>query len=140
MTDNLKARVSEILHEALTGRSKNNHYRTEDGFVRWGTVEQDIHSVIDDEWREASRGKLEEVIMEDGKPKQPEGLVCPWCNEAGLEIRLRIDTREYGYYAGCADCRYSNCPDTTGCYPTENEALAGAEEAVAELTGKGAEG
>lgn len=42
---NLKQQVSHILSEALSGR--NLRYRTEDGFIRWGRVESDIHEKID---------------------------------------------------------------------------------------------
>jgi hypothetical protein len=44
----LKARVSEILHEALRGYNMSKRYRDEAGFVRWGMVEKDIHAAIDE--------------------------------------------------------------------------------------------
>lgn len=44
----LKARVSEILHEALRGYDLSTRYRSEAGYVRWGLVEQDIHAAIDE--------------------------------------------------------------------------------------------
>ena len=44
----LKARVSEILHEALRGYDQSTRYRTEAGYVRWGLVERDIHAAIDE--------------------------------------------------------------------------------------------
>ena len=44
----LKARVSEILHEALRGYDVSTRYRNEAGYVRWVLVEQDIHAAIDE--------------------------------------------------------------------------------------------
>jgi len=44
----LKARVSEILHEALRGYDVIQRYRNEAGYVRWGRVEKDIHAAIDE--------------------------------------------------------------------------------------------
>lgn len=43
----LKSRVSEILHEALRGYDMSQRYRNEQGFIRWGIVEKDIHEAID---------------------------------------------------------------------------------------------
>ena len=45
----LKARVSEILHEALRGYDQSTRYRNEAGYVRWGLVERDIHAAIDED-------------------------------------------------------------------------------------------
>jgi hypothetical protein len=44
----LKALVSAILHEALRGYDVSKRYRNEDGYVRWGLVEKDIHAAIDE--------------------------------------------------------------------------------------------
>ena len=41
----LKAEVSRIMREALSGR--NQKYRTEDDYIKWGLVEKDIHKAID---------------------------------------------------------------------------------------------
>jgi hypothetical protein len=41
----LKNDISLILHGALSGETKE--YRTDDGFVRWGLVEQDMFKAID---------------------------------------------------------------------------------------------
>ncbi len=43
----LKARVSRILLEALSGTDRN--LRTKDGYIKWGLVERRIHEIIDKE-------------------------------------------------------------------------------------------
>lgn len=45
-SDSLKEKVSSILRAALDGSEAN--YRTEDGYIRWGLVERDIHAAIDE--------------------------------------------------------------------------------------------
>lgn len=40
-----KQKISTILLEALNGFSKK--YRTKNGYIQWGLVEQDIHKLID---------------------------------------------------------------------------------------------
>jgi len=42
----LKDDISHIMTDALGGRLKR--YRTDDGFVRWGLVQKDIHVAIDE--------------------------------------------------------------------------------------------
>ncbi len=69
----------------------------------------------------------------------PSKIICPWCNESPLTIyehseRGNNQAYSHGFYAGCKDFML-NCPDTTGIYPTFEEALVGAKEAVFEQRG-----
>ena len=45
IADEIKKKVSGILIGAVNGYESK--YRTEDGFIRWGLVEKDIHSAIE---------------------------------------------------------------------------------------------
>lgn len=51
LASEIKEAVSTVLQDALRGAAE---YRTEDGFIRWGRVEADIH------------GNIESIIEEDG--------------------------------------------------------------------------
>ena len=44
--EELKKSISQILLSAVNG--SDNQYRTKNGFVQWGKVEQDIHLLVDD--------------------------------------------------------------------------------------------
>ena len=63
-------------------------------------------------------------------------IVCPWCEEHKLTIRYRSETvpngsaraHFQGYYAGCSNPVDFNCPDTTGIFKTEKEAIDAAKE------------
>jgi hypothetical protein len=46
MNEYRKARISEILHEALRNYDLSERYRTPYGYVRWGLVEADLHALI----------------------------------------------------------------------------------------------
>lgn len=66
-------------------------------------------------------------------------LQCMHCDEHKLTIRYLSESvpngpgamHFSGYYAGCSG-NFSDCPDTTGIYPTPEEAVAGAIENGAE--------
>ena len=45
IASSIKQEVSLILGGALSGRTEK--YRTPDGYVRWGVVEDDIHKAIE---------------------------------------------------------------------------------------------
>ena len=47
IADEIKKKVSGILIGAVNGYEPK--YRTEDGFIRWGLVEKDIHDAIEAE-------------------------------------------------------------------------------------------
>lgn len=44
--EELKKNISRILLSAINGL--DNQYRTKNGYVQWGKVEQDIHLLVDE--------------------------------------------------------------------------------------------
>ncbi len=44
IADEINKKISAILVATLQGTDKK--YRTEDGFIRWGLVEEDIHRAV----------------------------------------------------------------------------------------------
>lgn len=63
-------------------------------------------------------------------------MICPWCEEHKLVIRYRSErvpngsgsVSFQGYYAGCEQPGDFNCPDTTGIFGKEKEAIEAAKE------------
>lgn len=93
-----KQQVDAILRVALSGRDgrdRDTKYRTDDGYVRWGLVQQDIVEILNTLTAEnaALRERLAEVqrrVTEQCEPKVMGGNVwrwqrCPVCDSTWID-------------------------------------------------------